>query len=275
MPIRVVFTGATGRVGRSMVPAILRSADFALVGAVGRQRAGEDVGVVLGMRETGVRLASEVEEAVRGTGGQVLIDFSAPEVAVKHCRAGIEAGMAVVMGTTGMSAEDVSELGRLAASRGVGAFKAPNLTLAGHLMFRCAELVRRYMGDVEIIEAHMPEKLDSPSGTSIETAERLERVGGPPPGIDHTRFGLPESRGARVGSVRIHSLRLPSIYDHQEVLFSRPGELLTIRYEQYTTEPLVGPTLRAARLVLGARGLVHDFPGLFEDDPAISSHTNS
>ena len=275
MPIRVVFTGATGRVGRSMVPAILRSTDFALVGAVGRQRAGEDVGVVLGMRETGVRLASEVEEAVRGTGGQVLIDFSAPEVAVKHCRAGIEAGMAVVMGTTGMTPEDVAQLGRLADSRGVGAFKAPNLTLAGHLMLRCAELVRRYMGDVEIIEAHMPEKLDSPSGTSIETAERLDRVGGPPPGTDHTRFGLPESRGARVGSVRIHSLRLPSIYDHQEVLFSRPGELLTIRYEQYTTEPLVGPTLRAARLVLGARGLVYDFPGLFEEDLPISAHTNS
>ena len=274
MPIRVVFTGATGRVGRSMVPAILRNPEFALVGVVGRHRAGEDIGVVLGTGEAGVRLVPEVQQALQDAGGQVLIDFSAPEVAVKHCRAGIEAGMAVVMGTTGMTPEDVTELGRLADSRGVGAFKAPNLTLAGYLMFRCGEIVRRYMGDVEIIEAHMPEKLDSPSGTSIETAERLDRVGGPPPGTDHTRFGIPESRGALVGSVRIHSLRLPSVYDHQEVIFSRPGELLTIRYEQYTTEPLIGATLKAARLVLQARGLVYDFPGLFEEDAPISSHTN-
>jgi 4-hydroxy-tetrahydrodipicolinate reductase len=273
-PIRVVFTGATGRVGRSLIPAILRSADFVLVGAVGRHRAGEDVGVALGVGEVGVRIEADVEDAVRDSGGEVLIDFSAPEVAVKHCRAGIESGMAVVMGTTAMAPQDVEELGELADERGVGAFKAPNLTLAGQLMFRCAELVRHYMGDVEIVEAHMPEKLDSPSGTALETAERLERVSGPPPGQDHTRFGIPESRGAQVGSVRIHSLRLPSIYDHQEVIFSRPGELLSIRYEQYTTEPLIGPTLKAARLVLGVRGLVRDFPDLFEPDSPISPHTS-
>jgi 4-hydroxy-tetrahydrodipicolinate reductase len=266
-PINVVFTGATGHVGRTVVPAIIRHPDYRLVGAVGRRRAGQDVGLALGMDEpAGVRLVTDVHEALGGSGAQVLIDYSAPEPAVAYCRAAVEAGVAVVMATTAMDPAAVEEIGRIAARNGVGAFLAPNLTLSGQLMFRCAELIRRYVGDVEIVEAHTLRKLDAPSGTSLETAERLNRVPGPPPSEDLTRLGMAESRGAQVGGVRIHSLRVANAVDTQEVIFSRPGEIVAVRCEILSPEVYVEPTLTAARLVLGARGLVHELPGLFDTE---------
>jgi 4-hydroxy-tetrahydrodipicolinate reductase len=263
-PIDVVFTGATGHVGRAVVPAILRHPDFRLVGAVGRRRAGQDVGLALGMDEpAGVRLTTDVREALAGR-PRVLIDYSAPEPAVGYCRTAVEAGVAVVMATTAMDPAAVEEIGRVAERTGVGAFLAPNLTLSGQLMFRCAELIRRYVGDVEIVETHTLRKQDAPSGTSLETAERLNRVGGPPPSSDETRFGMGEARGAQVGGVRIHSIRMANAVDSQEVFFSRPGEIVSVRCEILSPEVFVEPTLRAARLVLGARGLVRELPGLFD-----------
>ncbi len=265
-PIRVVFSGATGSVGRAVIPALLRHPDFALVGAVGRRGAGEDIGVLLGLVPAGVRLTPDIHAALRGSGAQVLIDYSAPDVSPTFCRAALEAGAAVVLATTGLAPAVVEELGRVAERQGLGLLRAPNLTLAGHLMFRCVELVKRFMGDVEIVEGHPSTKQDAPSGTALETAERINRVPGPDPTRDHTSLGLPEARGARVGEVRIHSLRLPGFVDHQEVIFAAPGQLLSIRLDVVSPEVFIQPTLKAARLVLGVRGLVHDLPGLFEPD---------
>ena len=262
-PVRVAFSGATGYVGRAVVPAILEHPGFRLVGAVGRRRAGTDIGTALGVEPSGVLITPSVSEALAGR-PQVLIDYSAPGIAEECALAAVEAGVAVVMATTGMDPERVAQIGETAERRGVGAYVAANLTLTGHLMMRCAELVGSYIGDVEIVEGHPSTKVDSPSGTSVETAERIDRAGGPPATEDRTSVGLPESRGAHVGRVRVHSLRLPGMVDHQEVLFSRPGELLTIRTESFSADAFIGPTLRAAKLVLQERGLVRELPGVYE-----------
>ena len=264
-PVRVVFSGATGYVGRAVVPALLADPAFRLVGAIGRRGAGTDVGTVLGGEPAGVLVTPSVTEALGGH-PQVLVDYSAPGVAEEAALAAVDAGVAVVMATTGMDPDAVAQIGETAGRRGVGAYLAPNLTLTGHLMMRCVDLVGAYVGDAEIVEGHPSSKLDSPSGTAVETAERITRAGGPPGTEDRTAVGLPESRGARVGRVRVHSLRLPGMVDHQEVVFSRPGELITIRTESFSADAFVGPTLRAARLVLQHRGLVRDLPGVFELD---------
>jgi 4-hydroxy-tetrahydrodipicolinate reductase len=133
-------------------------------------------------------------------------------------------------------------------------------------MFRCAELFRPYFGDVEIVEMHNSAKRDAPSGTALETAHRLNAVKAPAPCKDSTSRGIPEARGGTVGEVHVHSVRLPSFYSRHEVLFGRPGEMLTIVCDQFTTEPLIGPTLKAARLVVAQKGVVRDLPGLFDPD---------
>ncbi len=265
-PIKIVFTGATGSVGQSVIPAIIRRPEYELVGAVGRRRAGDDVGLIMGMDPIGVRLTTDVHEALAGSGAQVLIDYSSPSVATGYCRAAVEQGVAVIMATTAMDRGEVEEIGRIAERNGVGAFVAPNLTLVGQLTFRIVEMVKRYIGDVEIVEGHRNAKLDSPSGTSLETAARINHTPGPPQTPDQTRLGMPESRGAQVGGVRIHSMRMPSLFDHQEVIFSRPGELLSIRLEVFNSEAFVDPTLKAARLILSHRGLVRELPSLFDAD---------
>ena len=264
--IKVAFNGATGAVGRELVPAILESQDFALVAALSRTRLGEDVGLVLGVGETGIVLRDDLRDAVRDTEAEVLIDFSSPLVSASVCILAIELGMSVVLGTTGLADDALLEIGKLASEHQVGVFSAPNLTVSGQLMFRCAELARPYFGSVEVIEGHLPTKADAPSGTANETAARLNQIVAPVPTADMTSVGPPEARGALIGQVRIHSVRLPGIYSHQEVLFGRPGELFAIRYEQTSNQPLVGPTLRAARLILGTRGLVYDLPAIFDPE---------
>lgn len=259
-PVRVVVTGATGYVGRALVSAILDRPDFELVAAVSRTNVGRDVG---GEEPAGVRYTDDIGEAL-AAGPQVLIDYSAPEPAIAWYHAAVESGVCVVAATTALDTTEMARVGELAAARGVGVFVASNLTTTGHLMMRCAELVAGYIGDVEIVEGHPSSKPDSPSGTALETAARINAVPAPSPTPDGTRLGAPESRGTQVGRVRIHSLRLPGMIDHQEVVFSRPGELVTIRTESFSPAAFVEPTLQAARLILHERGLVHELPGLFE-----------
>lgn len=193
--IRVVFGGATGYVGRALVPSILARPDFKLVGALGRTGAGMDIGTALGLEPAEVRITDDIQAALAGN-PHVLIDFSASEPAARWCRAAVEAGVAVVTATTALGPSSVAEIGRAAERNHVGVFLAGNLSTAAHLMMRCAELLGRFIGDVEIVEGHYPTKLDSPSGTSFEIAERISRAGTPPTTADLTQFGMPESRGA-------------------------------------------------------------------------------
>jgi 4-hydroxy-tetrahydrodipicolinate reductase len=249
------------------VPAILQSEDFQLVGAIGRRGQGRDVALVLGLdAPVGVPVTASLSEALGSGPADVLIDYTVAPVAAVVCLAAVRAGIAVVLATTAVDRQAVEEIGRVATERGVGVFLAPNLTIAGQLMIRCAELAAPYFGDVEIVDSHSPTKRDAPSGTALETARRINSVSSPPGTEDMTERGLPESRGATVGRVRMHSVRLPSFYSRHEVVLSRPGEMLTITCDQLSTEAVIGPTLKAARLILDGRGLVRELPGLFDPD---------
>ncbi len=261
--VRVAFCGATGYVGRALVPAILDHPDFELVGALGRRGAGTDVGALLGRAAAGVTVTDDIAAGLSGD-PDVLIDYSAPAIAEAAARAAVERGISVVLATTGVDEDTIEQLGATAAANGAAVFPAPNLTVTGHLMMQCAALVGKRIGDVEIVEGHPSSKLDSPSGTSLETADVINGAGHPGTTPDATRLGAPESRGTQVGRVRIHSMRLPGMVDHQEVIFSRPGELITIRTESFTADAFVEPTLNAARLLLAERGLVRTLPGIFD-----------
>jgi 4-hydroxy-tetrahydrodipicolinate reductase len=266
-PIRVVFSGATGAVGRTIVPAIVTGDEFELVGAIGKHSAGRDVGVALGLGEPiGVVIATDFDEALDGRAADVLLDFSTSEAAAANGRAALAKGVAVLLATTAVDKGAIEEMGRIAEEKGVGLFLAPNLTIVGQVMFKAAELIRPYFGDVEIVEYHHSSKRDAPSGTALEMARKISASRAPAGTPDATARGIPEARGATSGAVRVHSVRLPSFYSRHEVLFARPGEMLTIVADQFTTEPLIGPTLKAARLLLKEKGVVRDLPGLFDPD---------
>lgn len=242
-PIRVVVAGATGRVGREVCRALLRESDFRLAGAVARAGAGRDVGELLGSEPAGVVVSRSLEEALArctGDAPQVLVDFTTASAARETVPAAIRKQMAPVVGTTGLSRAELAALAAACREAGVGGAFVANFAIGAMLMMRFAAEARRFFPHVEIIEMHHHTKLDAPSGTAIRTRERLEAA-----------------RGDLQGpSVPVHSVRLPGLVAHQEVIFGGPGQTLTIRHDATSRESYVPGVLLACRWVLEHPGEV-------------------
>jgi 4-hydroxy-tetrahydrodipicolinate reductase len=171
--------------------------------------------------KVGSVLAPALEEAghelVELDDAEAIVDFTAPEAVEGNVRAALERGIPAVVGTTGW---DPEVLGEAAKERGVALFYAPNFAVGAVLMMRLAEQAARYLPRAEIVELHGEQKKDAPSGTAKATAERL-------------------------GGAEIHSVRLPGLVAHQEVLFGGDGQLLTIRHDAYSREAYVPGVLLA------------------------------
>ena len=173
---------------------------------------GGKVGSVLGPA-----LEAAGHELVGLEQAEAVVDFTAAEAVEDNVRGALERGIPAVMGTTGWDPEALDEV---AKERGVALFYAPNFAIGAVLMMRLAEEAARYMPRAEIVELHGEQKKDAPSGTAKATAERL-------------------------GGAEIHSVRLPGLVAHQEVLFGGDGQLLTIRHDAYSREAYVPGVLLA------------------------------
>jgi 4-hydroxy-tetrahydrodipicolinate reductase len=166
-------------------------------------------------------LAPALEEAghelVELDGAEAMVDFTAPEAVLDNVNAALAAGMPCVVGTTGWDPTAVDETAR---ERGLAVLYAPNFAIGAVLMMRLAEEARRFLPRAEIVELHGEQKKDAPSGTAKATAERL-------------------------GGAEIHSVRLPGLVAHQEVLLGGDGQLLTIRHDAFSREAYVPGVLLA------------------------------
>ncbi len=256
MPIRTVVAGATGWTGSAVIKALVQNDTFTLVGAVARGAAGQDVGEALGLQAMDVSISATLEEAL-ATPCDVLIDYTKPGVVKGHVLAAIERGVAVVVGTSGLSAAEYDEIDKAARARSVGVFAAGNYSITATLMTKFALMAARYIADVEVIDYASATKSDTPSGTARELAERLSAVRLPstakPVG---DLSGVRETRGGTVGAVQVHSLRLPSYVLSCEAVFGAPDERLVIRHDAGSSAaPYVAGTLLAARHVRDEPGL--------------------
>jgi len=254
--IRVIVAGATGWTGSAVTRAIIDAQDMVLVGAVTRSSAGQDIGALISGRESGVIIASSVEEALN-TPCDVLIDYTHPNAVKAHTLLAIRRGVSVVIGTSGLDAEDFSEIEQYALEHRVSVFAAGNYSVTAALMTRFALSAARYVPDVEIIDYAHETKPDTPSGTGRELAERLSAVrlpGTSTPVAELT--GAPESRGALIDKVQVHSVRMPGYVLTCEAVFGAPDERLVIRHDAGSSaEPYVKGTLLAVRRVGDVVGL--------------------
>ncbi|HEU5370019.1 MAG TPA: 4-hydroxy-tetrahydrodipicolinate reductase [Ktedonobacterales bacterium] len=265
--LRVAVAGATGWVGRALIPAIMRDHELELVAAIARRGARRDIGLVVGVGPLGVLIDDAIGDALTHGRPQVLVDFTSPFVVMDHVRAALSSGIAVVVGTSGIREEQFQEIDQLAQEQGIGALVAGNFALTAVLMMKFAEMARRHIPDCEIIEYHGANKLDAPSGTALETIARLERVaqtGAPSAQPRPEMLGSSEARGVEMAGAQVHSVRLPGLVSHQEILFGRPGELLTLRHDSFAAESYVAGTLLAMKRVMGLRGLVRGLDALLE-----------
>ncbi len=240
-PIAVVVAGALGRMGAEVVKAVTAAPDCELVGAIDTTpgKEGADVGLELGLGELEVAVTADFEgclcqasQAVRTAGpglGAVLVDFTHPSVVFEHTRGAIAYGVHPVIGTTGLSPEQLADLATFAAKASVGGAVIPNFSVGMVLLQQAAAAAARFYDFAELTELHHNRKADAPSGTCIKTAELIEELG--------KSFNLPQVEehetlagcrgGLRESGLRLHSIRLPGLVAHQEVMFGAPGETYT------------------------------------------------
>jgi 4-hydroxy-tetrahydrodipicolinate reductase len=210
--------------GRVAVEAFSASNEFDYVGGFAREA------------DPDRRIYRSVDELLVERIPNVLLDFTTHPTSVEVAMKALSYGVRPVIGASGWTDDERDALARMAGERGIGAMIVPNFSAGAVLMMRFAEEAARYFHSGEIVEMHRLEKKDRPSGTSLQTATRMQRAGGVTPPI--------------------HSVRLPGLVAHQEVLFGGPGELLTIRHDSFSRESFVPGMFAAVRAVMHVRGLV-------------------
>ncbi|MDR5683901.1 MAG: 4-hydroxy-tetrahydrodipicolinate reductase [Armatimonadota bacterium] len=265
-PLRVAVCGAAGRMGRAVVRAVTFQPDMRLVAAFGRQRGiGQDAGSVAGAGPLGV--AIEPAEGVGRLGGvaDVLVEFSVGDGAVHNAVRAARVGVRPVVGATGYAPGRLDELAQACAQAHIGGLVAPNFALGAVLMMEFAQRAAAYFPHAEIIELHHDRKRDAPSGTAARTAHLIAAARGrvPQPAVQEEETA-PGARGASQAGVRVHSVRLPGLVAHQEVIFGGPGQTLTIRHDSVSEESFLSGVLLAIRrvgaldsLVVGLERLLH------------------
>jgi 4-hydroxy-tetrahydrodipicolinate reductase len=247
--LAVSIAGATGWTGRALVDAVLEAPDLSLASAVSRSAAGRDLGEGLEREPLGVPVHGSVGEALEGV--DVLVDYTSAAAVKANTLAAVEAGVCVVVGSSGLTASDFEEIDAAARERGVGVVASGNFSLTAAMCQAGALLAARHLPHWEVIDYASASKPDVPSGTARELAERLGEVRQPDVGYPIEDLqGPKEARGARVGGAQVHSVRLPSFVVSTEVVFGLPDERLTIRHDAGgSPEPYVVGTLLAVRRV--------------------------
>lgn len=237
--IRVGVLGAGGRMGRAVCHAVAEADGLELVAAVDPNAAGEQI--------DGVEVAQD-HDALTDAGVEVCVDFTRPSAVADNIRWLLEHGIHAVVGTTGLSDDDLADIERRAGGGDARVFLAPNFAIGAVLMMRFATEAARHMPDVEIIELHHDGKADAPSGTALRTADLIAKARGD---ADEPVMGevIDGARGADRERIRVHSVRLPGLVAHQEVLLGGEGQLLTIRHDSYDRTSFMPGVILAVRRV--------------------------
>jgi 4-hydroxy-tetrahydrodipicolinate reductase len=250
--IRVGVVGAGGRMGQEVSRAVHGAADMELVAAVDPAHVGDEA--------AGRTIVGEVK-ALADLGTEVVVDFTIAE-AVRHNVAHYaEQRVHAVIGTSGLGDADVDLIRQAFEGSGRNVVVAANFAIGAVLLMHCAAVIAPHMDGVEVIELHHDAKRDAPSGTALRTAELIAEArraaGSGPLGPDPTTdFVLPGARGAEAaGGVHVHSVRLPGLVAHEEVVFGAAGQSLSIRQDSYDRTSFMPGVLLAVRAVRERPGL--------------------
>ncbi len=254
--MRVVVAGATGWAGSALTRGIIDAPDLELVGAVSRSNAGKKIADVLGMDASGPLVSSSAEEALVA-GPEVFVEYTKPAVALQHILTALDSGSHVVIGTSGLTDADYDQINDSARAKGLGVLACGNFSLTAVLMMKFSEVAARWVKSWEVIDYAGAGKVDAPSGTGRELANRLANVGRADVAVPIDRVkGEKEARGADFGGTQVHSVRLPSFVISIESIFGQEDERLTIRHDAGTSaKPYVAGGLLAIRKVSGLVGL--------------------
>ncbi|MDX1438208.1 MAG: 4-hydroxy-tetrahydrodipicolinate reductase [Anaerolineales bacterium] len=254
--IRVCVAGATGWAGSSLAGGIFNAADLDLVSALSRTHAGKTLEAAIGLPGASTPVFGTIEEAL-ALQPDVFVEYTSPGVAKRHVLSALQSGAHVVIGTSGLDNSDYQEIGRAAQEANRGVLAVGNFAITVVLLQKFAEMAAAYIPHWEIIDYASSGKIDAPSGTARELANRLSR-------IRESRLDVPldemegpvESRGVRLQGSQVHSIRLPGYSISIDAIFGMPGQKLILRHESGSSaQPYVDGALLAIRKVSGLIGL--------------------
>ncbi|MHB8793298.1 MAG: 4-hydroxy-tetrahydrodipicolinate reductase [Thermoleophilia bacterium] len=243
--IKVLVNGALGKMGRTTCDAVMAEEDMVLSAAVDTAFAtagGRDA-----FRLDGVPLYASLADCIEQEKCDVAVDFTTPSTVFENVTACLKADMHCVVGTTGLSESDLVSLENEARAIGRNCFLAPNFAIGAILMMEAGKLIARYMPHCEIVELHHDQKLDAPSGTSLRTAELIAEARNEspePPGPENNA-----ARGMIHKGVPIHSVRLPGLVAHQEVIFGGKGQTLSLRHDSISRDSFMPGVVLAVRRI--------------------------
>lgn len=238
MTIKVGVLGAKGKVGQAICEGVQAATGLELVAAIDRD---------------------DSLQLLVDNGADVVVDFTTPAAVMDNLQFCLSHGISAVVGTTGFTPERLSHVRQWCEAGNTNCLIAPNFAISAVLTMQFAQQAARFFESVEVVEYHHPNKLDAPSGTAIHTAEiiaQARRDANLPAMPDATNQALDGARGADVGGVKVHAVRMTGMVAHEEVIFGSQGQSLTIRQDSYDRSSFIPGVLLAVREIAQHKGLV-------------------
>jgi 4-hydroxy-tetrahydrodipicolinate reductase len=244
MTIRILVNGALGRMGQEVVQALRADARFSVVGTCGR--------------------SDDLSAAIKHSQADVVVDFTNASVVFDNSQKILEAGARPVIGTSGLMPPQIEQLKSMAQAKNLGGIIAPNCSLGAILMMKYATHWIKYFPEAEIIELHHEGKLDAPSGTALRTAQTMAALRDKIPESRPENILVKGARGAIVEGIHVHSIRLPGLVAHQEIIFGGLDETLTVRHDSLHRRSFMPGVLLACEKAMGLTELVYGLENIID-----------
>ncbi|HLR01458.1 MAG TPA: 4-hydroxy-tetrahydrodipicolinate reductase [Virgibacillus sp.] len=238
MITKLIVAGPRGKMGSEAIHMIMDEPSFELVACLDRKNDGKRLGDILpSFNQSTVPIYTDIQKCLEFADADVLVDLTEAESGYKHAKHAIEHHVRPVVGTSGLTENQLKELEQMGNEAGLGTIIAPNFAIGAVLMMQFAKMAAKQFPDVEIIEKHHDQKKDAPSGSAVKTADlissaRSDKEQGHP---DEKEL-IEGARGANINGMHIHSVRLPGLVAHQEVIFGGAGQTLTIKHDSYNRD---------------------------------------
>ncbi len=265
MAIKVAVNGALGNMGREVLKAVYNERDLQLVAATDIKGDGSDAGTAVGLGKIGIPTGNNLKEALAGARPDVVVDFTSPYSVLENIEIIMAAKARPVVGTSGITEADLEKIGAWSRQHGVAALIAPNFAVGAVLMMQFAALAARYLPSAEIIDLHHDKKIDSPSGTAIKAAEMISKARGTV--IRQTGDEMEKlagARGARLDDIPIHSVRLPGLMAHHEIIFGGLGQTLSIRHDSHNRSSFIPGVILAIKEIMSLKGVVYGLENILK-----------
>ncbi|MCO7125779.1 4-hydroxy-tetrahydrodipicolinate reductase [Sporolactobacillus shoreicorticis] len=251
--------------GLETIHMIAQAPELKLVAAIDRSHDGARVADVTGAAGLDGLVYTDIDACFSKENVDVLIDFTNPDVGKHNLQKAIDYGVRPVIGTSGFTNDEVDRYRRQMDEKKLGGIIAPNFAIGAVLVMKFSQMAAKYFPDAEIIELHHDKKKDAPSGTAIKTAELMTKTReAKQQGASDEKETLPGARGADYDGMRIHSVRLPGLIAHQEVLFGGKGELLTLRHDSMDRASFMTGVHYAATTVMDLETLIYGLENILD-----------